>query len=220
MTITFENDTDVIVYALEKIIAYARDKQYIFLVQSVWWISSIIGLQQGLITYIDNLTDKWKAPLSNDWASVIPIPQGSNLEKDKGTSEEDKETQQDRVLKECKEFLRDSRRLCLLAKLRVTRRTKEGRINSLASSRKSQRIAKRKNTKYNSKLEGIEEAEIQRWREEGECLHCAWPTERKGHHRVKDCIRKIKLDSGTASGSRTFQLKYSSQGSTDSASDT
>jgi len=58
MTITFENDTDVIVYALEKIIAYARDKQYIFLVQSVWWISSIIGLQQGLITYIDNLTDK------------------------------------------------------------------------------------------------------------------------------------------------------------------
>jgi hypothetical protein len=55
MTITFKNDNDVIVYALEKIIAYARRNQHIFLTQSVWWISSIIGLQQGLITHIDNL---------------------------------------------------------------------------------------------------------------------------------------------------------------------
>ena len=31
MTIGFENDNDVIVYALEKVIAYARDNQYIFL---------------------------------------------------------------------------------------------------------------------------------------------------------------------------------------------
>jgi hypothetical protein len=55
MTITFEDDKDVIVYTLEKIIAFARSNQYIFLVQSVWWISSIIGLQEGLITYMDNL---------------------------------------------------------------------------------------------------------------------------------------------------------------------
>jgi hypothetical protein len=55
MTITFEHDNDVIVYALEKIISYARDNQYIFLAQSIWWISSIIGLQQGLIIHIDNL---------------------------------------------------------------------------------------------------------------------------------------------------------------------
>jgi len=55
MTITCESDKDVIVSALEKIISYARNNQYIFLAQSVWWISSIIGLQQGLATYIDNL---------------------------------------------------------------------------------------------------------------------------------------------------------------------
>jgi hypothetical protein len=55
MTITYENDNDVILYALEKIISYARNNQYSFLAQSVWWISSIIGLQQGLIIYIDNL---------------------------------------------------------------------------------------------------------------------------------------------------------------------
>ena len=55
MTITFENDNDVIVYALEKIISYTRNNQYIFLAQIVWWISCIIGLQQGLIIHIDNL---------------------------------------------------------------------------------------------------------------------------------------------------------------------
>jgi hypothetical protein len=55
MTITFESDKDVIIYALEKIISYARNNQYIFLAQSVWWISSIIGLQEGLFIHIDNL---------------------------------------------------------------------------------------------------------------------------------------------------------------------
>jgi len=58
MTITFENDNDVIVYPFEKVISYARDNQYIFLAQSVWWISSIIGLLQGLVVYIDNLRER------------------------------------------------------------------------------------------------------------------------------------------------------------------
>jgi hypothetical protein len=58
MTIIFENNNDVIVYALEKIIAFARDNHYIFLAQSVWWISSIIGLQQGLIRHIDNIRER------------------------------------------------------------------------------------------------------------------------------------------------------------------
>jgi hypothetical protein len=55
MTITIEDDKDIIVYVLEKILAFARSNQYIFLAQSVWWISSIIGLQEELIAYIDNL---------------------------------------------------------------------------------------------------------------------------------------------------------------------
>jgi len=55
MTSTFENDNVVIVYTLEKIISCAKDSQYIFLAQSVWWISSMIGLQQGLIIHINNL---------------------------------------------------------------------------------------------------------------------------------------------------------------------
>jgi hypothetical protein len=55
MTITFANDNDMIVYALEKISSYTRDTQNMFLAESVWWIGSIIGLQQGLVIDIDNL---------------------------------------------------------------------------------------------------------------------------------------------------------------------
>jgi len=55
MTITVENDNDIIVYALEQIIDYARKNQYIFVAQSVWWIASIIGLSEGLTVHIDNL---------------------------------------------------------------------------------------------------------------------------------------------------------------------
>jgi hypothetical protein len=55
MTITFENDNDVIVYALEKVISYARRTQQIFVAQCVWWLVSIIGLETGLVNHIDNL---------------------------------------------------------------------------------------------------------------------------------------------------------------------
>jgi len=58
MTITFENDNNVIVYALVKIISYARENQYIILAQSIWWISSVIGLQQGSEIYIDTLKER------------------------------------------------------------------------------------------------------------------------------------------------------------------
>jgi len=55
MPITFENDNNVIVYALDKIISYAKNNQYIFSAQSVWWIASTVGLTEGLVIYIDNL---------------------------------------------------------------------------------------------------------------------------------------------------------------------
>jgi hypothetical protein len=58
MTITFENDYDVIVYALEKVIAYARRTQQIFIAQCVWWIASIIGLESGLVNHIDTLRER------------------------------------------------------------------------------------------------------------------------------------------------------------------
>jgi len=55
MTIIFEDENDVVVHALDKIICYARQNQYILVAQSVWWIASIIGLTDGLIMHVDNL---------------------------------------------------------------------------------------------------------------------------------------------------------------------
>jgi hypothetical protein len=60
LTITFENDSDVIVYALEKIISFARRNQYLFVANCVWWIAGVIGLDNGLIIFIDNLESRKK----------------------------------------------------------------------------------------------------------------------------------------------------------------
>jgi hypothetical protein len=54
MTITFENDKDVIIYALEKIISFAREEQLLFVANCAWWIAGVIGLDSGLTTFIDN----------------------------------------------------------------------------------------------------------------------------------------------------------------------
>jgi hypothetical protein len=55
MTLTFENDNDVIIFALEKVITYAKKTQQIIVAQCVWWLASIIALEQGLVNHIDNL---------------------------------------------------------------------------------------------------------------------------------------------------------------------
>jgi hypothetical protein len=55
MTLTFANENDVIVFALEKIIQFAKNHQYLFVANCVWWIAGVIGLESGLITFIDNL---------------------------------------------------------------------------------------------------------------------------------------------------------------------
>jgi len=70
MTITFENDNDVIVYALEKIISYSRKHQYIFVAQSVWWLASITGLTEGLIVHMDTL--KKRTDIIEHGVSTIP----------------------------------------------------------------------------------------------------------------------------------------------------
>jgi len=95
MTINFENDNDVIVYPLEKIIDYTRKNQYIFVAQSVWWLASIISLTEGLVTHIDNLhkrSEKHQAPvqeiqqLSLARVSVTPrdLQEDSRIHSDQG----------------------------------------------------------------------------------------------------------------------------------------
>jgi hypothetical protein len=58
MTLTFENDNDVIVFALERIISFARENRYLFVANCIWWIAGVIGLEAGLINHIDNLESR------------------------------------------------------------------------------------------------------------------------------------------------------------------
>jgi hypothetical protein len=71
MTITFENDNDVIVYALEKIISFAREHQYFFVANCAWWIAGVLGLDFGLIIFIDNLETR-RTGNNNRAISAIP----------------------------------------------------------------------------------------------------------------------------------------------------
>jgi len=80
MTITFGNDNDVIVYAFKKIISLATNNHYIFLAQSIWWILSLIGLQQGLVIDIDNLKERSEIILRE------AVPQAKNTDHDIDTN--------------------------------------------------------------------------------------------------------------------------------------
>jgi hypothetical protein len=82
ITVTFSTNNNAIVYSLEQIISYARLYWFIFVEQSVWWLPSIIGLQEDLVIHIDNLqvrpeSTKHQAELSQNHDRVHPdwIPQ-------------------------------------------------------------------------------------------------------------------------------------------------
>jgi hypothetical protein len=72
MTITFENENDFIVYALEKVISYARRTQQIFVAHCAWWIASVIGLEQGLVIFIDNLESRNEVTVTLEEPEVSP----------------------------------------------------------------------------------------------------------------------------------------------------
>jgi hypothetical protein len=146
-----------------------------------------------LISHIDNLRVR----------SEI-IEAGSHL--DIGTSKDSalpcESDRQDIIPKKCEEYLRDSRRLREVTKLKTWWIKRTGRVKSLTAPKRIKRVDRKKSRasrKDHSKTEGISDTEISRRKSAGECLRCVWPVERKGHHRVKDCVRPIQQTSGTAS---------------------
>jgi hypothetical protein len=96
MTLPFESEQDVIVFALEKIIRFSQANQYIFVAQCVWWIAWALGLQQGLTIHIDNLRER---ELRNLARAVSPVPR--DLTEDQRL---------DIVLEETEAFLQESER--------------------------------------------------------------------------------------------------------------
>ena len=176
--------------------------------------ASIIGLEQELVFHIDKLqAEKNTTTLQGEKNTTKlqgegdTIPQ-EQLPREVLTTPRDlvEDHRIDQVL-DCTElYLRESKRLREIAALKVSRQTATGRINpskrTRKSSRKERRISKvvatNKQNDCNSKTEGIDDSEMKRRKAAAECLRCAWPSDRKGIHRVKDCVRQIKLDKGTA----------------------
>jgi len=92
-----------------------------------------------------------------------------------------------------------------IAALKVSRKTTTGHINPITTTKKylkefksTSKAAAKKDLVSSSKTDGIDNSEISRRKAAGECLRCAWPSDRKGNHRVKDCRPGIKLEKGTA----------------------
>jgi len=205
MTITFENDNDVFVYALKRIISYARKSRQIFVAQCVWWLAGLIGLEESLVKHIDNCNGRTTVGKEQGTKEVSEPAIQNTTEIQDSKDQGSKEDHQDKILKECEEYLKDSQRLRNIAALKATGKTLTGLINPTPISKKrlykkdrSQRIRRTRPVQKKSKTAVIDEPEIQRRKEAGECLRCAWPADRKGFHRVKDCNRPIKLVEGTA----------------------
>jgi hypothetical protein len=204
MTITFKSDKDVIVYALEKIISHARDTQYIFLAQSFGWISSILGLQEGLAIHIDNLKARSeviqiKGPnnkISNPDTIVHPdrVSRIYNTDSDYNDSEPESvsTTETDihnEVIDNCEEFLEQSKQ----------ERKAIGRFTRQQSRVVKRNANKRKPIKtFGTQTEGIDGNELRRRKAAGECQRCAWPADRKGSHKTLDCFRWKRVEKGTA----------------------
>jgi hypothetical protein len=71
MTLTFKDNSDIIVYAIEKILSFAREQQYLFVANCVWWIAGIIGLDTGLATHIDTLRKRKSVILPGNCETII-----------------------------------------------------------------------------------------------------------------------------------------------------
>ena len=206
MTITFENESDVIVYALEKIISYAKKTQHIFAANCVWWLASIIGLEQGLVSYIDNIQSRVEVTVASDKKIHIPNTAAKPLDKEKSEIQKSispvprdlqEDDRQDQLLEVCEEYLKESRRLRDIVALKQKGSVQTGRVSKGSSKKKNISVSKEA-LRPKKLLTGIEGVELDRRRKARECLHCAWPADRKWNHRYQDCYRPIKLDKGTA----------------------
>jgi len=220
MTITFENESDVITYAFERILFHAKKNQQIFVAQCVWWLASITGLERGLINYIDNIRSRVEVTVTSDKTPYTPVTTSKPIDKEQPNKEKSispvprdvqEESRRDQVLEECEEYLKESRRLRDIVDLKKKGVTRTGRINPARVSKKSQKkkdkFVKKQSTLPKNRLTGIEEEEIERRLKEGECLRCAWPADRKGGHKVKDCYRPVKTEKGTSYPIETGKIR-------------
>jgi len=54
MSITFDNEADIIVWTLAKVLVIVEQRQYLFTAQCIWWIAALVPLDPALRYIIDN----------------------------------------------------------------------------------------------------------------------------------------------------------------------
>ena len=127
MTITCENDNDIIVYALEKIVSYARELQHFFVGNCVWWIASVIGLDEQLRQHIDNLAERQLAIVRGISTTLRDIARNLNVEPATKLPEVSVNS-----------YVKDP-----------LRRTRKGRVNPLPQSKKQLKKARQAEARRN-----------------------------------------------------------------------
>jgi len=143
MIIGFQNEADVLLWAVAKLISTFHHKQYLFAAMCVLLLSSVLGLQPTLVYCIDNhrfncekkledLTQQ-KSVVTSNWIPNISHKQNTNPEN----------LRIDKVQDQEEAFIRKSKQdmdrhisdpLC---------RTRQGRINPFGSTKKNLKLASR-----------------------------------------------------------------------------
>jgi len=54
MSNTFENEADIILWALAKLLVTFDERQYLFAGQCIWWIAALVQLDPALRHFIDH----------------------------------------------------------------------------------------------------------------------------------------------------------------------
>jgi hypothetical protein len=170
MTITFENDNDIILYAFQKVISYARKNQQIFVAQCVWWLASIIGLEQGLVIHIDNLQKReFSAPLE-DHPAIFHSDKAQQIQFEKAVSPTPRDLiedqRADQVLERAERFLEESEQ-----NRKNWNTSQRNQVNPLPQTKKQlrkankikclQKAGKKQEAERNQRLQEIRAAVIQ-----------------------------------------------------------
>jgi len=192
MPITFEKDNNVIVYAFEKIIAFCWDNQYIYIAQCIWWISSVVRLQQGITIHIDN-TWLWGSTIAEDILSVAVSYENGKIYTDQighfrdSVDKSDNESNRlDSVLKTTEELLNLSKR-----QRNNFQKTKWELSNGVENAWEITKT-------YQTQTDGMEDSELNRRKAAKDCQCCAWPRYIESSHNTLDCFCWKRLEKGTA----------------------
>jgi len=127
MPITFENDKDVIIYALECVISHARRTQHILMAQCVWWLAVIIGLEQGLVSHLDRLQGQEDTTVREQLPREVSATP-KDLTEDQRI---------DQVLDCTEQYSGESKRIREIAALMISGETTTGPINPSGRIRRS-----------------------------------------------------------------------------------